>query len=108
MQRSRGLGESLLVNAILEFDEFDSVTTLRRQKAMLPQKFQAEPDDTPQMRQHKQEQLRLAQREIDVRIRRARSKEKFKNDTGEESPDENDQEGNNQNQNNNRGGPQWK
>lgn len=100
--KSRSIGESLtfsnsFITMIHEFDEFDNVNSLRRQKVILRQKFASSPDDSPKERRYKQEQLKLATQEIQAKMRRVQSRDKF-DKSGNRREQDNEEQNNNTNQ----------
>lgn len=60
---------------LLEFDEYDTVQSLMRQRAIIRQKFRPEPTDDPETRRRKNLDMQDAMRELDVRLKRTRRKE---------------------------------
>lgn len=71
------LMESVLMK-INEVDEFDTLQSLQRQKSIVRQKFAASPDDEPETKRFKQQQLKFAMDELNAKIRAARSREQYK------------------------------
>lgn len=60
-----------------EFDEMDTVSGLRRQRALIAQKFKIEATDDPATKNYKNTQRTLALRELDTKIRQAVTKDNY-------------------------------
>lgn len=70
----------LLGSLLREYDEYDTVQTLNRQRIMLRQKFRPDPTDSVEDAARKKEDMRDAMRELEARVRRARRKESAEKD----------------------------
>jgi hypothetical protein len=64
-------------SVIAEADEFATVQSLRREKAMIAQKYAVDPSDDPETRAYKSQQRILASREIDAKIRQAMNRDRY-------------------------------
>lgn len=60
-----------------EVDQFDTMQSLQRQKAIIRQKFTSNPEDAPETKRFKQQQLKFSMDELNAKIRAARSREQY-------------------------------
>ena len=67
-------------SVVREADEFETVQSLRRQRAMINAKYAADPADDNETRTYKARQRQQATIEIDAKIRQARNRERYLQD----------------------------
>jgi hypothetical protein len=100
------MGESIgassyLRSALLELDAMDTPQSLRRQMAVLNQKYKVEPDDDPDTVKFKREQFQAARREIRVQMQAAQRRQEY-----EQKQKDNEKQQDQQQQGNTIGQPQ--
>lgn len=67
-----------MLDIVLEFDEFDTVASLSRQKSIIAQKYAVTPGDDVDTQQFKRTALSAALREINSKLARVKAGERFK------------------------------
>ena len=72
------LDVKLEVDNLLEFEEFDTVQSLNRQRGTLRLKYAIQPEDNPNTVRYKREALMTASRELDAKIRHAAAAKRYR------------------------------
>lgn len=72
------LDVKLEVDNLLEFEEFDTVQSLNRQRGTLRLKYAIQPEDNPNTVRYKREALMTANRELDAKIRHAVAAKRYR------------------------------
>lgn len=91
-------------SGVTEGDSGETVAMVRKMMAALPQKWEVFPNDSPETRAYKQRQQANEMRELQARMRTARTREIFQQQqrqeqNRQEQPQQNNQQNNQQNQN---------
>lgn len=98
---------NLIETVLFEFDEFDTVQTLLRQKTLINQQYRVAPGDDAATVDYKNKARMQAMRELNARIQRAKLKTKFNSQqqiknaiAAKNNPNDQNQQNSNANQNN--------
>lgn len=102
-KKKKGLMDSYkppFTRILREFNEQESVGSLRRQMAMIPQKYQTDPSDDPETRRYKNQMMGLEQRNMRLRMRAAqmREREEQRQRNKEQEQEQNQERGQDQEQ----------
>ena len=103
------LDVKLEVDNLLEFEEFDTVQSLNRQRGTLRLKYAIQPEDNPNTVRYKREALMTASRELDAKIRHAAAAKRYRDAESAENaekPQPTQQPGQQQGQQGQQGQPQ--
>jgi hypothetical protein len=68
---------SFLRNVVLELDAMDTPQSLRRQMAVIAQKYRIDPDDDAETQKFKREQFQAARRELRVQLQAANNRQDY-------------------------------
>jgi hypothetical protein len=77
---SYGLGESFespLSQVILELDEYETEGTIRKQIALLRQKYAPNPNDPPEVKDYKRKMIGQSMRELQAKLQQARTRMQY-------------------------------
>jgi hypothetical protein len=77
MMASENFKFSPMMYNILESDQFDSIQSLQREKINIRTKYAPSSTDTVEQKMYKQEQMRLALKELMAKIQQVRSRDNF-------------------------------